>query len=242
VRRASRDAEAPARSTASRAVDAGAALGVRALYRRLLQRYGPQGWWPADDPFEMMIGAVLVQNTAWRNAQRAVAGLRDAGLLQWRRLAQAREDRIADAIRAAGTYRVKARRVAALARHVAVHGGPQSLAALPTPALRAGLLRVHGVGAETADAILVYAYARPSFVLDAYTRRVCARLGLAPTAAPRADAALRELLEGALPRDAALYGEFHALIVAHARASCRARPRCAGCALHAHCAFAASEG
>jgi endonuclease-3 related protein len=113
---------------------------------------------------------------------------------------------------------------------------------LPTPALRAGLLRVHGVGAETADAILVYAYARPSFVLDAYTRRVCSRLGIVPTAAPRADAALRALLEGALPRDAALYGEFHALIVAHAITSCRVSPRCEGCALRAHCAFADSPG
>jgi len=212
---------------------------VRSLYRRLLRHYGAQGWWPADDPFEMMIGAVLVQNTAWANARLAVAALQRAGLLDWRRLARSAPDRIAKVIRPAGTYRVKARRVSALARHVAAHGGLDALGVLPTPVLREGLLRVHGIGAETADAILVYAFARPGVVLDAYTRRLCARLGLAPTAHARGDAALRVLIEHALPHDAAVHGEFHALIVAHAKARCRTRAICHACPLRRGCAFAA---
>lgn len=236
---ASRDAElrAPLSGAQSQAPKDAAAERVRSLYRRLLRHYGAQGWWPADDPFEMMVGAVLVQNTAWCNAQLAVAAMRRDGLLEWRRLARTAPDRIASVIRPAGTYRVKARRVLALARHVAAHRGLHALGALSTHALRDGLLRVHGIGAETADAILVYAFARPSFVLDAYTRRLCARLGLTPAADARGDAALRALFEHALPRDAAMYGEFHALIVAHAKACCRTRALCHACPVRRGCDF-----
>jgi endonuclease-3 related protein len=213
---------------------------VQRLHQRLLAHHGPQNWWPARSRFEMMIGAVLVQNTAWRNVEPAVASLREQGLLGWKPLSRASLETIAGAVRSAGTYRVKARRLRALASFIARHRGLDTLSRWPTPRLREALTGVHGVGAETADAMLVYAFSRPSFIIDAYTRRVCARLGLFADAHPRDDAARRGLFERALPRDAHVYGECHALIVAHAKTNCRATPRCADCPVRRGCGHHAS--
>jgi endonuclease-3 related protein len=201
------------------------------LYDRLLRRYGPQGWWPARSRAEVVVGAILVQNAAWRNAARAIARLRAARALDLGRLLALPPARLAALVRPSGTYRVKAARLRALARRVrARHGGRlDRLLALPLPALRAELRTVPGIGAETADAIALYAAGRPVFVVDAYTRRILGRHRLVP---PDADyATLQAVFAENLPHDPALFNEFHALLVRVAKEHCRARPRCSGCPL-----------
>jgi endonuclease-3 related protein len=211
------------------------------LYRRLRDAQGPQGWWPADSPIEMAIGAVLTQNTAWINVERALDNLRAAGLLDARALRAQPDADLAARLRPSGYFNVKARRLKALAAFLGdrVDGDPARLAGWDLAQARAALLAVPGVGRETADSILLYAAGHPIFVIDAYTRRVAGRLGLVD---PRADYdVLRRAFEAALPRDAALFNDYHAQIVVHAKDRCRARPRCDGCPLADACP-AASPG
>jgi endonuclease-3 related protein len=201
------------------------------LYDRLHRRYGPQHWWPARSRFEIVVGAILTQNAAWRNAERAIARLRAAGALDLRAVLALPPARIATLLRPSGTFRVKAQRLRAFARHVAVHHGARlaRLLALPLPVLRAELRGVPGIGPETADAITLYAAGRPIFVVDAYTTRILARHRLV---APDADyAAVQTLLMSHLPHDPALFNEYHALLVRVGKEHCGARPRCEGCPL-----------
>jgi endonuclease-3 related protein len=184
------------------------------LYQALLGRFGPQGWWPGRTPFEIAIGAILTQHTAWTNAARAIEALRAARLLTPSRVAGTRDARLATVIRAAGTYRQKARTVHAFARWlVERHGGHfDGLRTAPLGTIRAELLGIPGLGPETADAILLYAAHRPVFVADAYARRALARRGFLPQGASYEHA--RAFLEAHLPSDPALFNEFHALLVA----------------------------
>jgi endonuclease III related protein len=201
------------------------------LYDRLHRRYGPQRWWPARARFEIVVGAILTQNAAWRNAERAIARLRAAGALDVQTVLRLPSARLAALLRPSGTFRVKARRLRAFAAHVTRrHGGRLArLLALPLPALRDELRGIPGVGPETADAIALYAAGRPIFVVDAYTRRILARHRLV---APDADyAAVQALLMTHLPHDPALFNEFHALLVRVGKERCRTRPRCEGCPL-----------
>jgi len=201
------------------------------LYQRLARHYGPQRWWPGRTPFEVAVGAVLTQHTAWPNAARAVANLRAEHLLVTRRLAAIPASTLAGLIRPAGTPRLKARRLLALVRWLLRRAGGRfgPLRRLPLGPLRRELLTVHGLGPETADAILLYAAGRPVFVADAYTRRVLARHGLLSRAQGYEQA--RRFVEGHLPSDPALFNEFHALLVAVAKGHCRTVPRCGGCPL-----------
>ena len=200
---------------------------------RLAGAYGPQGWWPARDPFEMMAGALLTQRTTWRNAERAIASLRSAGAISPGALAAVPVSELETLIRMAGTFRRKAVRLKALARWYVDTGGRDALAARPTAELRSELLALPGIGPETADDILVYAFARPVFVVDAYARRILSRYGWATGDEPYepfSDAVAR-----AVGRDAARLGELHALLVEHGKRHCRPQPRCAGCPLAAQC-------
>ena len=208
------------------------------LRRRLLRfhtalhaRYGSQGWWPATTRFEVAVGAVLTQHTAWPGVARAIGRLRAARRLTPRRLCRLPLPRLGRLIRPAGTWRVKARRLRALATFVVARAGGrlERLRAAPLETLRAELLAVPGIGPETADAILLYALGRPVFVADAYTRRVLSRHRIVP--GDIGYEALRRLLEDELPGDPALFNELHALLVAVAKSHCRARPRCEGCPL-----------
>lgn len=206
----------------------------RDLYQRLLSAYGPQQWWPAEDAFEMMLGAILIQHTAWSNASRAVENLRSEGLLAPGPLDAIELERLTALIRPAGVYKVKARRIQAFVRWYRCNGGYDALRALSTSELRRSLLSVHGVGPETADDILVYAFGRPVFVVDAYARRLFGRYGLA-----RGDEKYPELkarVEAGFPGDAAALGEFHALIVEHGKRTCRPNPLCEECVLRKGCA------
>jgi endonuclease-3 related protein len=201
------------------------------LYVRLHRRYGPQGWWPARSRFEIVVGAILTQNAAWRNAARAIDRLRAAGALDLGAARRLPAARLAALLRPSGTFRLKARRLRAFTDHVAGRhrGRLGRLLALPLPTLRAELLAIPGIGPETADAIALYAAGRPIFVGDAYTRRILARHRLL---APDADyAATQAFVMARLPHDPALFNEFHALLVRVGKEHCRTRPRCEGCPL-----------
>ena len=206
---------------------------LRAVLDRLAAAYGPQAWWPAHDHFEMMVGALLTQRTAWRNAERAIASLRRAGVLSPEALALLPISRLEALVRPAGAYRMKAARLQALARWYLDAGGREALAMRSTAGLRAELLGLAGIGPETADDILVYAFSRPVFVVDAYARRILSRYGWAEGKEPydRLSAAVA----GAFGRDATVLGEFHALLVEHGKRHCRSSPRCTGCPLEAGC-------
>ncbi|MEM6328845.1 MAG: endonuclease III domain-containing protein [Planctomycetota bacterium] len=205
------------------------------LYDRLLRAYGPQSWWPAMSRLEVMVGAILVQNTAWENVVRAVGNLRRADLLDARRLHALPVDRLETLIKPAGPYRVKAARLRnLLSLIVDEYGGDiDRLLSLDTPTLRERLLAVSGVGKETADSILLYAAERPTFVVDAYTHRLLTRHGWLDPRTPAAKRydAMQAVFEAGLPREVGLYNELHALIVEVGKRHCRSRPRCEGCPL-----------
>jgi endonuclease-3 related protein len=202
------------------------------IYERLLAAFGPQEWWPGDSPFEVLVGAVLVQNTAWRNVERAIENLRDAGVMEPRTLYALTEVELAELIRPAGYYQVKARRLRNLLRLV-VETYDGSLAAMfrtDLGSLREELLAVNGIGPETADAILLYAGNLPSFVVDTYTHRVMARHGWIGYEAGYHE--IKEYFEGGLPAVAPLYNEYHALLVRLGKDYCRKTgPKCEACPL-----------
>lgn len=204
-----------------------------AIYAQLLAYYGPQYWWPAQTPFEVMVGAVLTQNTAWKRVEQAIAALRQHKALSAQALLALESETLGALIRPAGYYTVKTRRLQALCRWYLAQGGFAALQRWDTPRLRTELLAVHGVGPETADDILLYAFERPVFVIDAYTRRIGSRLGLLEAKAPYES--LRQQFEQTLGLDVAVFKEYHALLVAHAKTFCRVRPACQGCMLAHGC-------
>ena len=197
------------------------------LYQRLFAAYGPQHWWPADTPFEVMVGAVLTQNTAWTNVEKAIANLQAAGKLGLEPMARMSERRLAQLVRPAGYFNVKARRLKALCKWLKTAGGVRRLDRRSTAELRLWLLAVHGIGPETADDILLYAFQRPVFVIDAYTRRLLKSLKLIRGDESYED--LRLAFEAALQPDTALYNEYHALIVRHAKERCGGNRSCNHC-------------
>ncbi len=204
------------------------------VYQRLHAAHGPQHWWPADDgPFEVMVGAVLTQNTAWTNVERAIANLRRARALTPRAILATHPRRLAGWLKPSGYFNVKAKRLRAFCRWYRAQGGLKPLQALPTAELRAALLAVPGVGPETADDILLYAFARPVFVIDAYTRRIFQRLGLID--GDEGYETLRALFERDVRKNVSRYNEYHALIVRHGKEICRTRPRCCACCLAGGC-------
>ena len=210
-------------------------IGVPEVYRRLLGHRGPAGWWPARSPFEVCLGAILVQNTAWTNVEKALAVLRSRGLLSFAALCDRSADEIAPLIRSAGCFNVKARRLRAFLDFLGrEYGGRVEAMEQEDPwILRAKLLDVPGIGRETADSIVLYAVGRPLFVIDAYTRRVFARLGLIE--GDEAYDVLQRLFMDTLPAEAALFGDYHAQVVILAKETCRARPLCAACPLREVC-------
>jgi endonuclease-3 related protein len=209
-----------------------------ALEARLAETHGAMdGWWPAASPFEVMVGAVLVQNTRWEAAVRAIEALRSADALTPEGLLALGPEPLERLVRPSGTYRIKAARLRALARAVAEAGGLAGLEALDDPALRARLLAVRGIGPETADAILNYAFGRPAFVVDAYARRCLERLGLLARAERVSYSAIAEAVRGIVGDDAARLAALHAYFVTHARTVCRKVPQCARCTLARRCPF-----
>lgn len=210
------------------AIEKGAILSI---YRRLYRALGPQGWWPARTATEVVIGAILTQNTAWKNVERAMKRLRAAGAVTWRGLRGLDDRQLEDLLRPAGTYRVKARRLRAFVDALwRDHGGSlRQMLAGDLDAARQRLLSIPGVGPETADAILLYAGNRPSFVVDAYTKRILRRHFLVDSRADHEE--VRHLFQSSLPEDAALFNEYHALLVELGKRHCRVRASCQECPL-----------
>ncbi len=210
------------------------ALAPAQIYARLLADYGPQHWWPGQTPFEIIVGAVLTQNTAWANVERAIANLRAAGLLELEPLWQAEPEQVRALIRPSGFYNIKYHRLRALLGYLHADGCWQRLGTAPVAAVRAELLTVPGVGPETADSILLYAFERPTMVVDAYTRRLLARLGHAwAMRAPYEE--VQAFWVAQVPCEVALYNELHALIVVHGKRRCHPHPLCAACPLGDAC-------
>ncbi len=204
---------------------------LREFYETLLEAYGPQNWWPGETPTEVAIGAILTQNTSWRNVEQAIANLRAAGALDFERLNEMAIERIAELIRPAGYYNIKARRLKNFVEWLhREHGGDlHALAAMSVADARQTLLSVSGVGRETADAILLYALQMPTFVVDTYTGRVMRRHGLIDEEADYER--IKELMEDGLPREERLFNEYHALLVEVGKRHCKPRAQCAGCPL-----------
>ena len=202
------------------------------IHRLLLAHFGPQEWWPAESPFEVMVGAVLTQNTNWTNVSRAIANLREEGLLSLEALAALPVEVLAAQIRPAGYYNLKAARLKNLLRLIAddYQGRLADFLAEETEVLRERLLAVKGIGPETADSIILYAAHRPVFVVDAYTHRILFRHHL--IAENDGYEEIQDLFMSTLPRDAALYNEYHALLVRLGKEFCKkSNPRCPECPL-----------
>jgi endonuclease III related protein len=209
-------------------------LSAQRIYRLLSDAYGPQHWWPGDTPLEVVVGAVLTQNTAWHNVALAVTNLKNAGLLEVEALIDAPVEQIKAAIRPSGFYNVKYVRLMNLLNHISAQGGLEAMATRPMDNVRAGLLDVPGIGRETADCVLLYALNMPSFVVDNYTRRLFSRLGHAWTTSADYDA-LRAWFVASLPQGVPLYSEYHALIDMHGKTRCRKRPLCESCPMVRYC-------
>lgn len=207
------------------------------VYRRLYQTYGPQGWWPGDGPFAVVVGAILTQAVSWTNVERAIGNLKAADAWSFPALHRLADGELAELLRPAGYFNAKARKLKAFAAYVLERydGDLAAMLARDTQALRAELLARYGIGPETADDILVYAAGRPSFVIDAYTIRILKRLGLTPESGKGGYGDFQQLFHQQLPPDAALFNEFHALLDWHAKVACRKAPRCVDCCLRAIC-------
>ncbi|NLI83564.1 MAG: endonuclease III domain-containing protein [Deltaproteobacteria bacterium] len=201
------------------------------IFHRLYETFGPQHWWPADSPFEVVIGAILTQNTAWKNVRQAIGKLRERDLLQLDHLDAVPQEELATLIRASGYYNQKARKLKAFCSHVK-HFWQSDLAAFlaqEAESLREELLGIFGIGQETADSIVLYAAHKPCFVVDAYTHRIFSRHGWVPEEITYQE--MRSYFEEALERDVALFKEYHALLVRTGHLYCRKKPLCDSCPL-----------
>ncbi|MDD5465570.1 MAG: endonuclease III domain-containing protein [Candidatus Omnitrophica bacterium] len=203
------------------------------IFRRLYSAFGAQHWWPADTAFEVMVGAILTQNTNWSNVEKAVTALKEKKLLNPRKLYRLKPKKLAGLIRSAGYYNVKAARLKSFLKFFLDNYAAKikSMAAQDLTRLRRQLLAVNGIGPETADSILLYALNKPIFVVDAYTKRIFLRHGLIKEAADYSQ--VQDIFMSNLKKDAKLFNEYHALLVKLAKDYCRKQdPKCGICPLH----------
>ncbi len=203
------------------------------IYQQLFQYYGPQNWWPAEDAFEVIVGAVLTQNTAWHNVEMALESLRKQDLLSWPSLLDLSVDELETSIRSAGFYQRKAECIQSICRWLEGHQGIEQIKQYDSTKIRKTLIKIKGIGPETADAILLYAFDKPAFVIDKYTHRIFCRL-----------AGFNRLYNyhnlqtgfiNQLEENVAEYQEYHALIVEHAKVHCKNTPSCLTCPINQSC-------
>ena len=204
---------------------------LKKTYRLLNLHYGLQHWWPAETAFEVVVGAILTQNTSWQNVTRALDNLKRERLLDPHRLFRVPIQRLAELIRPSGYYRIKAQRLRNVLEYLITrsNGSLNQLTHIPLTQLRSELLDINGVGPETADCILLYAVEQPSFVVDTYTFRICARHGWYTP--PFNYERLKNYFESNFPEDVKFYQEFHALLVRVGHDYCGTTPQCTGCPL-----------
>lgn len=204
---------------------------LASMYDLMSAHFGPTHWWPGDTPFEIAVGAILTQNTAWTNVEKAIANLKQADLLDPRAILDGPDEQIERALQPSGYFRLKTKRLRGFCAHLVEHygGSMVRMAKQPLEALRPELLGVYGLGPETADDILLYACGKVVFVVDAYTKRIFSRHGLIPTEIDYED--LRSFFEKHVPPDLHRYKEYHGLIVWTGKDFCRKSPKCEGCPL-----------
>ncbi|GIN70244.1 endonuclease III [Bacillus sp. J14TS2] len=203
------------------------------VYERLYQYYCPQNWWPAETPFEMMIGAILVQNTSWRNVEKALVQLKP--FLDPETIARLSEAELAQLIKSSGFFNIKAKRIKAFIQWFKKYEYDiEKIKQIDKQTLRSELLNIHGIGRETADAMLLYAFHKPVFVVDAYARRIFTRLG---NDVPASYDFFRKQVESEFPADLILFQEYHALLVEHGKVHCKTKPLCLGCPLNDLCDY-----
>jgi len=207
------------------------------IYHQLMARYGPQHWWPAQEPFEVIVGAILTQSAAWGNVEKAIANLKAAKALSPNTLRQLPLTEVATLIRPCGYYNAKALKLKSFAHWLGEYYNDNlsELFANNIDPLRQQLLSIHGIGQETADSIILYAANKPIFVIDAYTRRIINRISLAPDS--NSYTAYQALFMDNLPTDTRLFNEYHALLVRLAKDVCRKHPLCQRCCLNNICHF-----
>jgi len=205
------------------------------IYHQLISYYEPQHWWPAQEPFEVIVGAILTQAAAWGNVEKAITNLKAAKALSPKALRHLSLSEVATLIHPCGYYNAKALKLKSLAHWLGEYYNDNlnKLFATNTQRLRQELLSIHGIGQETADSIILYAANKPIFVIDAYTRRIINRIGLAPDS--KSYTAYQALFMDNLPTDAELFNEYHALLVCLGKNVCRNRPLCQQCCLNNIC-------
>jgi endonuclease-3 related protein len=205
---------------------------LKMIYDLLFVRFGPQHWWPGETPFEVIVGAVLTQNTNWGNVEKAIANLKKAKTLTPEKLHSLKPAKLAKLIRPAGYFNIKASRLKNLIGWLFMNyaGKLAKFKTIPTHQLRGQLLGVSGVGPETADSILLYALNRPVFVVDAYTKRILSRHHLIKFEAEYEQ--IRAFFESNLPENTQLFNEYHALLVRTGKEFCKPTPLCADCPLN----------
>lgn len=204
------------------------------IYHKLYSVFGPQGWWPAQTPLEVIVGAILTQNTSWQNVERAIGNLKKSGVLSFEKMQRLSNKRLARLIRPAGYYNVKAKRLKNFLEFLKKNyaGRLKQMTLKSAPALRAELLSINGIGPETADSILLYAFEKPVFVVDAYTRRIFSRHGL--VSATIDYDGLQRFFVRSLPTSRKIFNEYHALLVRLGKEYCKkAAMRCQECPLGA---------
>ncbi len=203
------------------------------IFEKLLTHFGPQGWWPGETPFEVCVGAILTQNTNWKNVERAIQNLKEKGLLSPWELSQIPLRALAELIKPCGFYNLKAKRLKNFLEVLIEHyqGDLQKMEAEEREILREKLLQIKGLGKETVDSILLYALNKPIFVVDAYTHRIFSRHKIIPEIATYDE--IQELFHQNLKEDVALFKEYHALIVACGKNYCKKNtPQCSACPLN----------
>lgn len=212
-------------------------MNFMSVFNKLYGAFGPQHWWPAETPFEMMVGAILTQNTAWSNVEKALNNFN--GRLSPQFILETPENTLSEIIRPSGFWGQKVLYLKALASWFNQYGcSVKIIRERDSLKIRRELLSLHGVGFETADSIMLYAFGQPYFVIDAYTKRIFARLGCS---LPKNYEDIRTIFESKLPHDAALYNEYHALIVYLAKSNCKKVPTCDNCPLRFVCKNANSR-
>jgi len=223
---------------------------IQKIYSLLYSEYGPQGWWPLTPEgetktkhhhgkprheyhrFEIMLGAILTQNTAWNNVEKALEQLHRNGLVEHNKILKTKHARLGALIRSAGYYNQKAERLRTISDFVKLHT-IKRLMKKDTAELRSMLLGVKGIGPETADSIVLYAFEKPSFVIDAYTKRIFSRIGMCDADVDYHE--LQKMFMDSVKKDVETYKEYHALIVEHAKQHCRTKPECKGCPISRLC-------
>jgi endonuclease III related protein len=208
------------------------------IYGRLMEHYKSQNWWPAEDPFEVMVGAILTQSTAWTNVEKGITNLKRAGALSPQGLRQLSESELARLIHPCGYFNAKTKKLKAFTEWFGRRFGDslKQMCSGHIDELRLELLEVYGIGEETADSILLYACQKPVFVIDAYTRRIIDCLGIQHRGSQYRD--YQTIFMDNLPSETALFNEYHALLVALGKGTCKKqKPRCEECCLKSVCKY-----